>query len=243
MRILSFAIAVSLLTAVAFGLVPLFQQNEGDLNGVLKTGAKGSSGSSSLARRMRSVLVIAEVGLSVILLVGAGLMLHSFAKLLHVDTGVQTSHLIVANVHRFIPNATKNDELSGYADQQRLIAQRLLSLPGVEAVSGSDDLPFVKQPEERQSTEIYTPQRSTKELAYRGPVQGGDVMPGYFSALGISLLEGRDFSDGDTLASLQVIILSKRAANILFFSGQDALGRRIRWGAVLTVCGRPSLES
>ena len=139
LRILSFAIAVSLLTAVAFGLVPLFQQNERGLTGVLNAGAKGSSGSSSLARRMRSLLVIAEVGLSVILLVGAGLMLHSFAKLLHVDTGVQTSHLIVTNVHRFIPNATKNDELSGYADQQRLIAQRLLSLPGVQSVSGSDD--------------------------------------------------------------------------------------------------------
>jgi predicted permease len=230
LRILSFAIAVSLLTAVTFGLVPLVQQHKCDLNDVLKTGAKGSSGSSSLARKMRSVLVIAEVGLSVILLVGAGLMLHSFAKLLHVDTGVQTSHLIVANVHRFIPNASQKEELSGYADQQRLIAQRLLSLPGVQSVSGSDDLPFVKQPEERQSSEIYTAQRSTKELAYRGPVQGGDVMPGYFSALGIPLLEGRDFNDGDTLGSLQVMILSKRAASILF-PGQDALGRTVRWGA------------
>jgi len=229
-RVLSFSIAVSALTAVVFGLVPLLQQREGDLNGVLSHGAKGSTGGTSFARKMRSGLLIAEVGLSVTLLACAGLMIRSFQKLMHVDTGVNTGHLTVVNLHRFLPNATKEQQMSGYAGQQALIAQRLLQLPGVEAVSGSDDIPYLNQPEERESYEVYTEQRSTKDLAYRGPSQGGDVMPGYFSIMGIPILEGRDFNDADSVGSREVMILSKRAATILF-PDRDALGQKVRWGA------------
>ena len=228
-RVLGFSLLVSIITTAVFALMPLIHQRKVDLNSVIKQGSKGSSGGDSAAHRVRSALVAIEVGLSVLLLVGAGLMLNSLHKLQTAPTGVRTDHLSVVSTGRYLPNVTKEQGLIGYSDQFRRMADRLLTLPGVRSVSGGDEVPFNRMDEQRETSEIYTRTRATREAAFRGLVQGADIMPGYFESLGIPLYEGRDFSEADTLGRPPVIIISRRTAELLF-PGQSALGREIRFG-------------
>jgi putative ABC transport system permease protein len=96
-------------------------------------------------------------------------------------------------------------------------------------VSGGNDLHYLNQPEQRNAHDLYTKRRATRDQAYRGPTQGADVMPGYFDALGVSILEGRDFSEADTWARQGVMIINQHAAETLF-PGESAVGQQIRWG-------------
>jgi predicted permease len=227
-RVIAFSLVATLGSAIGFGLTPWLQQRRLDLNEALKQGSKGAGGSSG-SQRLRRVLLIAEVAMSVALLVGAGLMLRSFMRLLAVDTGVRTGGLLTAYAGRYLPNVTPEQALVGYADEFRRMREALLALPGVQAVSGGSDLPYADTPERRPIHEIYTRVRTTRDQSYRAPVQGADVMPGYFDALGVRVLEGRDFTEADTLGKQPVVILSRRAADVLF-PGQPALGQEIRWG-------------
>jgi len=228
-RVLLFALAVSLGTALLFGLAPLMQHFRADLNEVLKQGSKGSSGSTSLAQRLRRGLVIAEVALSMTLLISAGLMLRSFWKLMQVDTGVKTDRLIVATVSQYLPNLARKEATIAYANEYKRIADALAGLPGVALVGGGNDLHYLNQPEQRTSHDLYTKRRATRDEAYRGPTQGADVMPGYFAALGIPIIEGRDFNEADTTSSYGVMIVNRHAAQTLF-PGESAVGQQIRWG-------------
>jgi len=103
-------------------------------------------------------------------------------------------------------------------------------LPGIQSVAAANDIPYLNQKEERQAFEIFTVARPTKDLAYRGPAQGADVMPGYFDTVGIPLLAGRDFTEADGLDAPPVVVVSQRAAATLW-PGQDALGQKVRWGS------------
>ena len=226
-RVLSFSLALSVITAVLFSLTPLLQTRP-DLNDVLKQGTRGSFG-HSITGRMRSSLVIAEVALSLLLLIGAGLMLRSFEHVMSVSTGVRTKGILVAGVERYLANVSDTEGLVGYSDQYRRMAERISALPGVIAVGGAADFPYFRRHETRQTFEWYTRTRTTREQAYRGPAEGSDIMPGYFDVAGIPLLEGRDFTDADTLGSPKVAIINRRAAELLF-PGQSALGQEIRWG-------------
>jgi len=102
-------------------------------------------------------------------------------------------------------------------------------LPGVTAASAGDDIPYLDQPEKRNGTELFTKAGPTPDVAYRGPAANSDVMPGFFNALGIPLLAGRDFTDADGLESPQVAIISQYSAQTLF-RGRPAIGEQIRWG-------------
>jgi putative ABC transport system permease protein len=228
-RVIAFAVAITLLTVVLFGVAPVFQNIRPDLNEVLKQGARGSSSGNTLAGFVRRGLVVAEVALSLVLLVGAGLMMRSFAQLMAVDTGVKTERLIVASIGRYLPNADRQQMVTGYSDEFRRVRDRIAQLPGVIAVGAGNDLPYLNKPEERQVSDIYTRQRATRDQAYRGPAQGADVMPGYFAALGIPLLEGRDFTEADTLDKPKVVVIGKHAADTLF-PGRSAIGEQIRYG-------------
>ncbi|MBL8211847.1 MAG: ABC transporter permease [Bryobacterales bacterium] len=228
-RVLAFALLVAAGTGLVFGLAPVAQFLALDVNEVLKQGSRGSSTGNTLAALLRRGLVMAEVALSLVLLIGAGLMLRSFASLMQVDTGVKSDGLLVATVGRFVPGLNAEQRLVAYADHYKRIRDALAALPGVVAVGAGNDLPYLNQPEERRPYEIYTRQRNTPDTAWRGPAQGADVMPGFFAALGVSLLEGRDFTEADTVGKPNVIIISQRAAGILF-PGRSAVGEQIRWG-------------
>lgn len=226
-RVLAFAMLVSAATAVSFGLAPLAQNWNADLAGVLQQGAKGSAGGSSA--RLRRWLVTIEVALSVTLLVGAGLMVRSFARLAAVDSGIRKEGLLVATVQRFLPNLTKEQRVLHYALEQKRMRLRLAQLPGVIQVAAANDVPYLNQPEERRSMMLRTRERPAVEMALRTPGQGADVSPGFFAAAGIPLLEGRDLTEADDAKAPHAIILNRRAADLLF-PGRSAVGQEVRWG-------------
>ena len=228
-RVLGFSILVSVATAFIFGLAPLIGRTCIDVNGVLKHGSRGSSAGRSTASQTRRALVILEVALSLLLLIGSGLMVRSFQKLMTVNTGVKTDHLLVVAVTRYLPNASAVEQVKGYSKEYQRVCQKLAQLPGVITVGAGDDLPYLDQPEKRNSAELFTKARSTRDLAYRGPAASSDVMPGYFQALGIPLLAGRDFTETDGLDRPPVAILSQYTAET-FFPGRSPLGEQIRWG-------------
>jgi putative ABC transport system permease protein len=225
-RVLAFSAAVSLGAALVFGLAPLLQWRRPDLTEALKHGAKGSSGG---ARWLRRALVVAEVALSVVLLVGAGLMLRSLARLLRVETGIHIDHLVVASGNRYVANIAEQQMLVDYADQFRRVRDRLPTVPGVVAASAATDLPYVNQQEQRPHASIYTRDRSTREQALQLPTKGAGVMPGYFHSAGIPLLEGRDLTEADTLGAREVVVISRSLAERLF-PGRPAVGEHMRWG-------------
>ncbi len=228
-RVLGFSISVSAATALIFGLAPFIGHTRIDVNEALKQGSKGSSAGRSTASRIRRALLMLEIAFSLILLVGAGLMLRSFQKLMTVNTGVKTDHLLVVGVTRYQPNASAAEQVRGYSKEYQRVCQKLARLPGVVAVGAGDDIPYLDQPEKRNSAELFTKARSTRDLAYRGPAASSDVMPGYFKSLGIPLLAGRDFTEVDGLERPPVAIISQYTAET-FFPGRSAIGEQIRWG-------------
>ena len=228
-RVLAFSAAVSIGTALVFGLAPLIGAIRPDLNEALKHGGRGSSPGNIASMQIRRGLIIAEVALSLLLLVGAGLMLRSFQKLMSVDSGVKTTHLIVASAAMDIPNLSQAEQVQAYSKEYQRVIRKLAVLPGVIAASAGDDLPYLNQPEKRHTAELFTKARPTRDFAYREPAASADVMPGYFNALGISLVTGRDFNEGDGLSRPPVAIISRYTAEKLF-PGRSAVGEQIRWG-------------
>jgi predicted permease len=227
-RVVTFAMGTTVLTALVFGLAPLLQSFRADPNVALQQGAKGSSG-GGLAGRIRSGLVIVEVALSVVLLIGAGLLLQSFAKLMAVDTGIRTERLLVATIGRFLAKASPEEAYKGYVLEVERMRRRIAEIPGVVSVSAGNDVPYLNRTEQRQAVEIYTRKRATKDQAYRGPAAGADVTPGYFTTLGIPILDGRDFTERDNLTAPKAIIVSERSAKLLF-GRTNVVGEQMRWG-------------
>ncbi len=227
-RVILFAVAASAATALVFGLAPLLHSFRSDPAETLKQGIKGSSG-GGLAGRLRSALVVIEVALSVVLLIGAGLLTRSFANLMAIESGIRTEKLVVAPIFRYLPNATPEQAYRGYALEVERIREQLATLPGVRSVAGGNDVPYLNRPEQRRTVEIYTRQRATKDSAYRGPAAGADVTPGYFDTMGIPLLAGRDFTSRDNLTAPKAIIVSERSADLLF-GRKNVVGEQIRWG-------------
>ena len=227
-RVLLFSAAVSAATALLFGFAPLLGQSRIDLSEALKQGGKGCS-SGTAAFQLRRGLIVVEVALSLFLLIGAGLMIRSFRKLMDVDTGVKTDHLIVATVTSYIPNASEIQKVKGYSKEFQKVCEKLATLPGVVSASAGDDIPYFEQPEHRGSVELFTKTRPTRDRAYYGPAASSDVMPGYFAALGIPLFAGRDFLETDGLDRPPVAIISRYTAET-FFPDRSAIGEQIRWG-------------
>ncbi len=228
-RVLLFSVATSLTTAVIFGFAPLIGRARIDLHETLRQGGKGGSEGKTLAIRLRRGLVIVEVAFSLLLLLGAGLMVRSFQTLMNINTGVKTDHLIVATVARYLPNSSPAEQVEAYSREYQRTYRRLATFPGVAATSAGDDIPYLDQPEKRSGAELFTKARPTFDLAYRGPAASSDVMPGFFKALGIPLLAGREFTDADTLNNSRVAIISEFTAQT-FFPDRSAIGEQIRWG-------------
>jgi putative ABC transport system permease protein len=214
-RVLGFALLSSLVTGVLFGMIPAVSASRPNLTDTLKEGTAGAGGGAR-RQRLRNVLVVGEVALSVTLLIGAGLLIRSFWYLQRVNPGFNTERLLTMRV-----NLPGLDYRTG--DLKRAFYERLLAdvrvLPGVQAAATSSIVPLGGG---NTSTEV--------RLVGAPPdtkVPGADwrlVSPGYFSALGVPL-RGRDFVDSDT-DKQPVIILSEAAART-YFKGEDALGKRI----------------
>ena len=218
-RVLAFALASALLTGLIFGIVPALQTSKPNLTETLKEGTAGA-GVSVGRQRLRSALVVAEVALSVALLIGAGLLIRSFWRLQNVSPGFATDGLLTMRIN--LPGSRYPTGPDGWAFYERLLAS-VRALPGVQSAATTSLVPLGGG---NTSSEIKIP---GKVVASGTQLPGADwrlASPGYFRTMGIPL-RGRDFTDGDARDSLPVAIISEQAARI-YYPDEDALGRTIQ---------------
>lgn len=220
-RALTFTLLISLLTSVLCGLAPALQVTRQNLNEALKEGNKAAT--AGLQRnRLRSGLVIAEVALSLILLIGAGLMLNSFARLMTLNRGFQPDHLLVAKLDFSITGFTTWVRTTTTRPQVTLqeLLQRLPAQPGVQSVAAVSALSRSTGPP-RQG--IILEQRQPPETP-RANFQG--VTPDYFRTMGIALLQGRTFTERDVFEAPGVVILNETLAK-RYFPNENPVGKRL----------------
>ena len=217
--VFGFTFGVSVLTGIVFGLVPAIQATRTHVNEALKTGGKGSIASGS---RLRRTLVVAEVALSLMLFVGAGLLMKSFWLLTNVNPGFQADHLLT--VHVSLPEQ-KYSESSQVIDFFRRVPEQLSALPGVKAVSAVNRLPISGgDPHGDLTIEGRTfAAGEAPGVSYRR------ILPNYFRAMGIPLLQGREFDERDSGGKPDVVMINQKMANRYWPDG-DAIGKRIKIG-------------
>jgi putative ABC transport system permease protein len=211
-RVLVFTLAVSLLTGLLFGLAPALQASRPNLSEGLKEGERGSS---ARRQRLRSALVVSEVALTLMLLVGAGLLMQSFRRVLQVDPGFQAQNLLTL---QFSINQADGQQFANLLAQ---LQENIRNLPGVKAVAVADGLPFgsANYPafriEGRPATE-----KKASGLRY-------NVSPDYFRTLGVELIKGRFFTAEDTRDSQPVTVINEVLAR-RYFPNEDPLGKRLQ---------------
>src|SRR5215510_12959832 len=219
--VLGFTLAVSLLTGLLFGLAPAMQTSRPNLTEGLKEGDRGSSGRR---QRLRSVLVVGEVALTLTLLVGAGLLIQSFRRVLQVNPGCKARNLLTMQLS---VNNPDGQQVANFFEQ---LQQKVRNLPGVKSVAVSDGLPFgmANYPafiiEGRPATE-----KKPSGLRY-------SVSPDYFQTMGIELIKGRVFTAEDTRDSQLVAVINEVLAQ-RYFPNEDPIGKRLKHGP-----NSPSLE-
>ena len=209
-EVLAFSFLASLVCGVVFGLIPALQSSRSHPNESLKEGERGSTGNPG---RTRSALVIAEVGLSLVLLVGPGLLVKSFARLMEVNAGFDPDHLLTFNLA--LPSSA--DRVRQLAFYQQVV-QRLQALPGVQAVGAVSRLPLSGG---NSSRSFNVP---GVEKDYSADIRVST--PDYFSAMRIPLLKGRSFSESDLESSLNLAVVNDALARTVF-PGQDPIGKQI----------------
>jgi putative ABC transport system permease protein len=225
---LLFNFVVAALTGLLFGLVPAWQASRTDLNLALKDSAKGAGG-GRISHRLRNGLVVAEISISLLLLVGAGLMMQSFMRLQRTDLGVHTGNLLTIYLSRFVTNASQEEMQKAYTDTWTHVKERLAQLPGVVTVGASYNIPYKDRPEQREQQQVSTVGQSQEEQRQNAPVMASVVDPSFFGALGIRFVAGRNFTDSDTLKSEQVVIVSRHTAETLW-PGREPIGQMLLIG-------------
>jgi putative ABC transport system permease protein len=220
-RVLAFTLVVSLVTGLVFGLAPALQISKPDLNSVLKEGGRTGGAGGLRQRRLRGLLVVAEVALSLTLLIGAGLMVRSFVELMRVPSGLNAGNVVTMNLALPGLKYTKDEQVAGFYAQA---LERIAAVPGVEAVGATTNLPLGGGD---QSTEVLVVGRPAPPAGQRPGVSYRDISPDYFRALSIPLLRGRTFTTHDTKDAPGVAILNETMARRLFGSPEAALGQQL----------------
>ena len=216
-RVLGFTLLASLLTGLIFGLAPALQLSKPDLNESLKEGR--GAGEGFRRQHIRNLLVVSEVALSLILLIGAGLMIKSFAQVQKINPGFNPDHVLTMRLS--LPQSKYAEPREQRAFFQRLTSQ-VASLPGVESAGVVNFLPMSGTGNLRSfSIEGHAP--IEPNLQFRM------ISADYFRAAGIPLRRGRAFTEQDREGAPPVAIINERLAR-LFFQGEDPLGKRIKLG-------------
>ena len=216
----AFNAAAALAAGVLCGIMPALQSQRRDLHGALKDDSRASSGGARL--RARNLLVIVETALGVVVLVGAGLLLRSFVRLSQVPLGFNPNNTVTFRV--VLPAARYRTEPQRTAFYHQLL-ERLQALPGVQSAAGITAVPLA-------ATGRMTGVSAEGQPPAVGNVRLVDfrtVSPGYFSALSIPLIAGRDVSWSDTNATEPSIVVSETMART-FWPDQQAIGKRIKAG-------------
>ncbi|HSE98402.1 MAG TPA: ABC transporter permease, partial [Blastocatellia bacterium] len=217
--VIAFTLGVSILTGVLFGLAPALQSFRQDLTVWLKEGGR-TSGQATGLFRLRGLLVIAEVALSLVLLVGAGLLLQSFARLRGVEAGFRSENVLTMRIA--LPKtgfATPEQKIVAFKELDRQIN----SLPEVEAAGFVYDIPLAA---DRQGTSIRIDGEPPPPPGQESQVNFTFVTPRYFDSMGVPLLKGRAFTEQDVRSGQDVIIVNAALAR-RFFGDEDPLGRHL----------------
>jgi predicted permease len=216
--VFAFTLLVALATGILFGLAPALQAARTDVQDTLRAGGRGT-GSNRGHLRLRSVLVVGEVGLACLLLIGAGLMLRSFVNLLRADPGFRPEHLLTASLS--LPDATyKPAEALHFWDR---LTTSLDSVAGIRAAGVGTDLPWTGYDDNVAGFTIEGKKPpANQDFHARYHV----ASPGYFRAVGIPLVRGRFFVAGDDMKAPLALIVNRIMAR-RYWPNEDALGKRI----------------
>jgi predicted permease len=220
--VLGYTLAISLLTGVLFGLVPALEVSKPNLNELLKEGVRSSP--ASFGRDpVRSLLVVAEVALSLVLLICSGLMIRSFIHLQNVNPGFEPRNVVTMQLNLPETKYGDNQQVTTFYDQ---VFERIRRLPGVVHTGATHALPWSGNNSARyfyaEGQPLPPPGREDDyNINYRV------VSPDYFDAMGIAILKGRDFVNADRLESDPVVVVNQMLAKRLWLD-DDPLGKRIR---------------
>jgi len=227
-----FTAVLSLGTGILFGLAPAIQGSDIDLNQVMRSGTL-AAGVGGRASRVRSVLVVAEFALALVLLVGAALLIQSFWRLQRVNLGFRPESVVTARMWLPQPNLpetgpyfTHDARVSFY----RRVMDRIAALPGVQAVGGITNLPLGGA----RGRASFTIEGRSADARDVPTAEIALATAGYFRALGIDLMQGRLFDDHDDTRAPGAVVVSESFARV-FFGGTTAVGKRITMGGT----GRP----
>src|SRR5271169_5470391 len=225
--VLLFALLISIFTGIIFGLAPAFQTMKADMTAAIREGAQGS-GYSAKTFRLRSLLIVSELALAVVLMVGAGLLLRTFWGLLQDNPGFNPSRVVTASVYLPVPNDPKMDVYADFSKRTsfiRDVIRRVATIPGIDRAAMTSDLPGARPTttaalviEDRAAD---SSQGLTAELIR--------VSPDYFMLMQSLLIRGRFFLESDEGGKQEVAIIDETTAR-RYWSGIDPVGRRLRLG-------------
>ena len=220
--VLLFTAGVTALTGVVFGLFPALHAARANVSGMLKDGMRGSSGGVA-SRRARNMLVMTEMALAVVLLVGAGLLIRSFGKLLAVDPGFRAERVVTFAI------AAPDTKYGQYAERRVLasnLMERMKRVPGVQGAAIVTGMPLSNIMMRTTAHIVGTP---AERPAERKATDVAMVTPGYFSTMGISLVSGRDFTDRDGSGAPVVAIVNQEFVK-RYFPNENPIGKHIELG-------------
>ena len=218
--VLVFALVLSIATSVLLGFIPGWRASRLALASVMSEGGRGGSTSGG-QKHIRNVLVVSQVALTLVLLVGAGLLARSFGKVMAVDLGFQRENRLGLDLSMPFPKDKQDEQrLREFAAQ---LEERITSLPGVLSIGGSNSPPM-------------SPYGGNGRFLIEGRGDSGNYWPsyrlaskGYFKTLGIPLIRGRLFNDTDGASTPQVAVISRDVADKMF-PNEDPIGKRINMG-------------
>jgi putative ABC transport system permease protein len=235
-RVLAVTLLVAIGAGLAFGMVPAFQARRVDLQGALKgDGGHGASAGSERAR-LRSILVVAECALAVMLVIGATLLIKSFWHIRHVDAGFKADGILKAEYQlpssRYPANLNRFPDFPEIHTFSRGLLQKVEQLPGVQSAAIAGNHPL--DPGSTNSFRIFGREA---EMATQPEISVRRVTAGYFQTMGVPLVRGRLLAMSDTTSAPAVVVINEEAAR-RFFSNDEPLGKRIGfWGAARTIVG------
>jgi putative ABC transport system permease protein len=219
-RVLGFALLVSILTGIFFGLTPALHSARFDLVTLLKESGRGV-GEGSQGNRIRHSLIVTQVALAFVLLVCAGLLIGSFRRLQQINPGFDPNNVLTFRISLPITKYRENEQVESF---YRQLVSRIKTLPGVTGASATHVLPLSGANSAVGFAIEGVPTEPNIQFPYESAFRA--TRPGYFGTMGIQLLQGRDFDERDTVRGNQVTIINETLAR-QHFPNQNPLGRRI----------------